>query len=84
MSKLIPYRPSAFYRRQIDATGTKQELRDELRDCVTELEQLRAWVRAEGLVPPVFKMPRRKICETLERPLTDYQDAVASAVRSQQ
>jgi hypothetical protein len=75
---LVPYRPAAYYRRQIAATGSDAEVRQTLRETLMELERLRAWVREQGMVPPVFSVPRAKVCETLAAPLTEYQQRLVN------
>lgn len=50
---LIPYRPSVFYFRRAlrEAATVERAVTVGLIAC-HELEQLREWVRSEGLVPP--------------------------------
>lgn len=47
------YKPSAFYfRKRLRQANNPAELREVGLAVVTEMESLRAWVRAQGLIPP--------------------------------
>jgi len=72
MNDPIPYRPSAyFFRREIRAARSKKKAVDLGLTLVSELEELKAWVRAHGLIPPRFyltRSERRAKADLLEGP----------------
>lgn len=54
-SNAVSYRPSAFYwRKGFRDAATLPEAQDLGFTLCTELEQLKAWVREQGLIPPRF------------------------------
>lgn len=53
MSAEVSYRPSAFYFRSgLRAAKTKAQAVEIGLKAVAELEQLKAWVRERGMIPP--------------------------------
>lgn len=53
MSQEISYKPSSWYFRQaLRATDDPETLRAVGLCVVSELEMLKEWVRAQGLIPP--------------------------------
>lgn len=71
------YRPSSYYYRQILRTGTEAELRAALEEVVDDREQLRAWVREQGMIPPVFRVPAGKADDIIRHPATAWQRDVS-------
>lgn len=58
------YKPSAFYfRKALRENGDPEELREIGFHLVTELEQLKQWVRDRGLVPPKWNVMQTEIDE---------------------
>jgi hypothetical protein len=58
------YKPSAFYfRRELAEAKTLAEARCIGRRAILELEELKAWVRKQGLIPPKFYAPESEISE---------------------
>ena len=58
------YKPSAFYfRRELRATKTREEAVEIGLRVVLELEQLKAWVREQGLFPPKVFAPISEISD---------------------
>jgi len=57
MNTPIPYRPSAYYfRQELRHAPTKKDAIALGLTVVSELEQLKAWVREHGLIPPRFNV----------------------------
>lgn len=57
-SDLTTYKPSAFYfRRALRNTDDPVKLRALGISAVLELEQLKAWVREQGMIPPKWNVP---------------------------
>jgi len=57
MNTPIPYRPSAYYfRQELRSARTKKEAIIVGLMLVSELEELKAWVREHGLIPPRFNV----------------------------
>lgn len=53
MSDPAEYRPSAYYfRRALAEAKTLAEARRIGRTAILELEELKAWVRSQGMIPP--------------------------------
>ena len=53
MKKALSYKPSVYYfRKELREAEAAEELRELGLGVVAELEMLKAWVRAQGLVPP--------------------------------
>lgn len=53
MSAEVSYKPSAYYFRSgLRAAKTKAQAVEIGLKAVTELEQLKAWVREHGMIPP--------------------------------
>lgn len=58
------YKPSAFYfRRELAEAKTLAEARRIGRRAILELEELKAWVRKQGLIPPKVYAPESEIAE---------------------
>lgn len=56
-AEATPYRPSAFYFREaIRKARNKKQCAEVGLILVSELEQLKAWVREQGMVPPRWHM----------------------------
>lgn len=52
------YKPSAWYfRRALRTTDDTEELRRIGLTLVSELEELKAWVRDQGMIPPKWNVP---------------------------
>lgn len=57
MAAVTEYKPSAFYYRQrLRQEADPERLRAVGLTVVGELEQLKDWVRSQGLVPPKWKV----------------------------
>ena len=55
------YKPSAFYfRRALRTTANLEQVRGIGLAVVDELEQLKAWVREQGLIPPKWHVLREE------------------------
>jgi hypothetical protein len=51
--ELLSFKPSAYYfRKALQQSQTLDECREIGRQAVRELEHLKEWVRARGLIPP--------------------------------
>lgn len=58
------YRPSAFYfRKALRTAKTKAEAVEVGLTVVAELENLKAWVREQGFIPPKRHLLRREVDE---------------------
>lgn len=79
---LTPYRPNAYYYRRIAREGTRKQMRQAIGELVTEREQLRAWIREQGLIPPLISLPLDKAVEIIREPLTDYQRQMVDESRT--
>ena len=81
MNTCTPYRPAAYYLRATARCGTDREVREALLRVVAEREQLRAWVRAQGFIPPVWQVPEAKCAGIISRPLTAWQREAVERTR---
>lgn len=70
---ILSYRVASYYYRNIARGDDVNEIRSTLLELITERERTRAWIREQGLVPPVYSVPDGKILDIIEQPLTDYQ-----------
>lgn len=62
MKKPLSYKPSAFYYRQeLRQTDNPEDLRKIGMHLCAELEQLKAWVRSRGDVPPKWNLMQSEI-----------------------
>ncbi|WP_157837094.1 hypothetical protein [Geminisphaera colitermitum] len=58
---LLSYKPSAYYfRRRLRGTDDPAQLRKLGLAVVLELEQLKAWVREQGMIPPKWNVLREE------------------------
>jgi hypothetical protein len=58
------YKPSAFYfRRELSEAKTLTDAKRIGRRAILELEELKAWVREQGLIPPKVYAPESEIAE---------------------
>ena len=58
------YKPSAFYfRRELSEAKTITDAKRIGRRAILELEELKAWVREQGLIPPKVYAPESEISE---------------------
>lgn len=76
-----PYRPNAFYYRKTAREGTPEEMRKAILDLVEEREKLRAWIREQGLIPPLFKVPGKKALEIMRSPASAWQREISEKNR---
>lgn len=67
------YRPASFYYRKVAREGSDSDLRANLLKLTKEYENLRAWVRANGFIPPRFSVPDHWVEDVRERPVTEFQ-----------
>lgn len=79
MKTPISYRPAAYHSRKITREGTPMQVREELRRLTDEHEQLRAWVRSLGMMPPRFSAPEAWVEDVAEHPVTDFQRELAES-----
>lgn len=77
-SKLCSCRPIAFYYRQTARSGTDREAREALLKLAAEYEQLREWVRGQGMIPPRFDAPVGWIADIGALPVTEFQAGIAT------
>ena len=78
---VLPFRPSSFYYRQIAREGNEEELREALLRLTEDREQLRDWVRAHGMEPPVWRVPVGKLLEIIERPAGRWEEETVASLR---
>jgi hypothetical protein len=58
------YKPSAFYfRRELSEAKNLVDAKRIGRRAILELEELKAWVREQGLIPPKVYAPESEIAE---------------------
>ncbi len=70
---MTSYRPGSFYRRKkIRSARTLEKAKEAGLAMVAELEELRAWVREQGLVPPK-RMCEEEARDILANPATEWQ-----------
>lgn len=73
---MTSYRPGSFYHRnRIRKAQTLEKCREAGLAVVAELEELRAWVREQGLVPPK-RMCEEEASDILANPATEWQREV--------
>lgn len=76
---MTSYRPATFYHRQrIHSAKTLPEAREAGLRAVDELEQLKAWVRSCGLVPPKV-ISTEEARDIIACPATEWQREVTGA-----
>lgn len=70
---MTSYRPAAFYHRsRIRKARTLEKCREAGLGAVKELEELKAWVRACGLVPPKV-ISTEEARDIMRHPATEWQ-----------
>lgn len=61
-NEVLSFRPGAwYYRTELRGAATKKEAVEIGLGAVMELEQLRAWVREQGLIPPKWTATEAEI-----------------------
>lgn len=78
---LSPYRPNSFYYRKTAREGTREQMRKTILELVEERELLRAWVREQGLIPPLLRVPGKKAMEIMRDPASPWQENVSGLYR---
>ena len=69
----VSYRPTAYHSLKIGREGSSAHVRQELLQLTGEHEQLRAWVRSLGMLPPRFSAPADWGEDVAQNPVTEFQ-----------
>ena len=79
MNPSVSYRPTAYHSRKIAREGSSAHVRQELLRLTGEHEQLRAWVRSLGMLPPRFSAPADWVEDVAQNPVTEFQRELVEA-----